>query len=43
RTGGGRGLRGIAERAALLRGSCAWDTVDGRWRLTVRLPLGAAR
>ncbi|WP_063731973.1 sensor histidine kinase [Streptomyces sp. RTd22] len=43
RTGGGRGLPGIAERAARLRGSCAWATVDGRWRLTVRLPLGAAR
>ncbi|MGO4427993.1 sensor histidine kinase, partial [Streptomyces sp. MCAF7] len=24
RTGGGRGLRGIAERTELLRGSCAW-------------------
>ncbi|MGW2324778.1 sensor histidine kinase [Streptomyces sp. NPDC001700] len=43
RPGGGRGLRGIAERAALLRGSCAWGADDGRWRLTVRLPLGAAR
>ncbi|MFD7507277.1 sensor histidine kinase [Streptomyces sp. NPDC059850] len=41
--GGGRGLRGIAERAALLRGSCAWGAEAGRWRLTVRLPLGAAR
>ncbi|KUL57839.1 histidine kinase [Streptomyces violaceusniger] len=42
-TGGGRGLRGIAERATLLRGTCAWDTVDGVWRLTVRLPLEASR
>ncbi|MER8158500.1 histidine kinase [Streptomyces sp. NPDC094472] len=42
-TGGGRGLRGIAERATLLRGTCAWDTVDGVWRLTVRLPLEAPR
>ncbi|WP_458085483.1 sensor histidine kinase [Streptomyces malaysiensis] len=42
-TGGGRGLRGIAERVTLLRGTCAWDTVDGVWRLTVRLPLEAAR
>ncbi|MBO3678370.1 histidine kinase [Streptomyces sp. NEAU-YJ-81] len=40
---GGRGLRGIAERATLLRGTCAWDTVDGVWRLTVRLPLEASR
>lgn len=43
RTGGGRGLRGIAERAALLRGSCAWGPAGDRWRLAVRLPLGTAR
>ncbi|MFD8379537.1 sensor histidine kinase [Streptomyces sp. NPDC059679] len=51
RTGGGRGLRGIAERTELLRGSCAWgptgdgsegDSEDG-WRLTVRIPLGTPR
>ncbi|MFE2186748.1 sensor histidine kinase [Streptomyces sp. NPDC059455] len=41
--GGGRGLRGIAERVTLLRGTCAWDTVDGVWRLTVRLPVEASR
>ncbi|MER5636214.1 histidine kinase [Kitasatospora sp. NPDC002227] len=39
RPGGGRGLRGIAERAAALRGSCAWGAVDGRWQLAVRLPV----
>ncbi|MEU5026829.1 sensor histidine kinase [Streptomyces milbemycinicus] len=51
RTGGGRGLRGIAERTALLRGSCAWGPTEGGsedgsgdgWRLTVRIPLGTAR
>ncbi|MFC9224011.1 sensor histidine kinase [Streptomyces hygroscopicus] len=43
RPGGGRGLRGITERATLLRGTCAWDTVDGVWRLTVRLPVEASR
>ncbi|WP_435242800.1 sensor histidine kinase [Streptomyces cucumeris] len=46
RTGGGRGLRGIAERTALLRGVCAWgpDGVDDEvWRLSVRLPLEVSR
>ncbi|WP_432038792.1 sensor histidine kinase [Streptomyces cucumeris] len=46
RTGGGRGLRGIAERTALLRGVCAWgpDGEDGGvWRLSVRLPLEVSR
>ncbi|NUP42299.1 MAG: histidine kinase, partial [Streptomyces sp.] len=42
-SGGGRGLRGIAERTALLRGSCAWGPTGDGWRLTVRLPLGAVR
>ncbi|MFD9291452.1 sensor histidine kinase [Streptomyces sp. NPDC060030] len=39
RPGGGRGLRGIAERAALLGGTAHWgpDT-GGVWRLAVRLP-----
>ncbi|MFF3601094.1 sensor histidine kinase [Kitasatospora indigofera] len=43
RPGGGRGLRGIGERAAALRGGCeAGPTPDGgHWRLAVRLPLGA--
>lgn len=40
RTGGGRGLPGIAERARLLRGHAEWGERDGVWRLSVRLPLG---
>ncbi|MEO3752861.1 histidine kinase [Streptomyces sp. B6B3] len=43
RAGGGRGLRGIAERATLLGGGAEWDAEDGAWRLVVRLPLGADR
>ncbi|MGC4931993.1 sensor histidine kinase [Streptomyces cyaneofuscatus] len=43
RPGGGRGLRGIAERAALLGGRSEagpYDGTDGStWRLAVRLPL----
>ncbi|MEU8686501.1 histidine kinase [Streptomyces sp. NPDC048611] len=39
RTGGGRGLLGIAERARLLGGEAAAGAHDGVWRLTVRLPL----
>jgi signal transduction histidine kinase len=41
--GGGRGLTGIGERAALLGGEARWGAADGVWRLTVRLPLGASR
>ncbi|MFZ4276574.1 sensor histidine kinase [Streptomyces arboris] len=45
RPGGGRGLRGIAERAALLGGRSEagpYDGTDGStWRLAVRLPLTA--
>ncbi|WP_181766319.1 histidine kinase [Streptomyces albidus (ex Kaewkla and Franco 2022)] len=37
--GGGRGLRGIEERAALLGGSAESGVRDGIWRLCVRLPL----
>lgn len=40
RTGGGRGLRGIAERARLLGGEATAAADDGVWRLTVRLPPG---
>ncbi|MFJ8429754.1 sensor histidine kinase [Kitasatospora sp. NPDC094019] len=42
RPGGGRGLRGIGERAAALRGGCEAGPVDDgtRWRLAVRLPVG---
>ncbi len=43
RSGGGRGLRGIAERATLLGGGAEWDVEDDVWRLVVRLPLGADR
>ncbi|MFD5201036.1 sensor histidine kinase [Streptomyces sp. NPDC058375] len=39
RPGGGRGLRGIAERAVLLGGRAEARPVDGVWRLTARLPL----
>ncbi len=44
RPGGGRGLRGIGERAAALRGaSTAGPGEDGTtWRLAVWLPLGGA-
>ncbi|MGY5126402.1 sensor histidine kinase [Streptomyces nigrescens] len=39
RPGGGRGLRGIAERARLLGGAATAAERDGVWRLTARLPL----
>ncbi|WP_079146204.1 sensor histidine kinase [Streptomyces lydicus] len=39
RTGGGRGLRGVAERARLLGGEATATARDGVWRLTARLPL----
>ncbi|MCM2414859.1 histidine kinase [Streptomyces sp. RKAG290] len=39
RPGGGRGLRGIAERAVLLGGRTEAGPHDGGWRLTARLPL----
>ncbi|WP_329387065.1 histidine kinase [Streptomyces sp. NBC_01351] len=40
RTTGGRGLRGAAERAALLGGSIEAGPHEGRWRLRAVLPLG---
>ncbi|MEV8526950.1 histidine kinase [Streptomyces sp. NPDC052000] len=43
RPGGGRGLRGIAERARLLGGCAASGPHDGVWRLSVRFPLGGGR
>ncbi|MFE7135153.1 sensor histidine kinase [Streptomyces sp. NPDC057638] len=39
RPGGGRGLRGVGERAALLGGAAHAGPDDGRWRLRARLPL----
>ncbi|MFD9423288.1 MULTISPECIES: sensor histidine kinase [unclassified Streptomyces] len=42
RPGGGRGLRGIAERAVLLGGRTEAGPHGGTWRLTARLPLDAA-
>ncbi|WP_328313601.1 histidine kinase [Streptomyces sp. NBC_00442] len=43
RPGGGRGLRGMAERAALLGGHATAGSEGGVWRLRARLPLGGAR
>ncbi|MGW6836602.1 histidine kinase [Streptomyces sp. NPDC054949] len=40
RTAGGRGLRGIGERAALLGGAVEAGPHDGLWRLRAVLPLG---
>jgi signal transduction histidine kinase len=39
--GTGSGVRGLQERAALLGGTASAGVVDGRWRVTVRLPLAA--
>jgi signal transduction histidine kinase len=36
---GGRGLRGIRERAELLGGTAESGVHDGRWQLTARLPV----
>lgn len=40
RHGGGRGLRGAAERIAVLRGTFTAGPHDGHWHLTTRIPLG---
>ncbi|MGW0389682.1 sensor histidine kinase [Streptomyces sp. NPDC003042] len=40
RTTGGRGLRGAAERAALLGGRVEAGPAEGQWRLRAVLPLG---
>ncbi len=39
RPGGGRGLRGVSERAVLLGGRAGAGPHDGGWRLTAGLPL----
>ncbi|MGW4362726.1 sensor histidine kinase [Streptomyces californicus] len=41
RPGGGRGLRGVAERAVLLGGRAGAGPEGDVWRLTARLPLAA--
>jgi signal transduction histidine kinase len=43
RPGGGRGVRGIAERAALLGGHAQAGQRDAVWRLSARLPLAGRR
>jgi signal transduction histidine kinase len=40
---GGRGLAGIRERVAVLRGDVEAGPIDGRWRLAVKLPTGIDR
>ncbi|EDY46921.1 two-component system sensor kinase [Streptomyces sp. SPB074] len=40
--GGGRGLRGLRERAAVFGGTATAGARDGSWHLAVRLPLGGA-
>jgi len=42
RTGGGRGLDGIRERVDVLRGTMSAGAQDGRWTMSVRLPLRSA-
>jgi signal transduction histidine kinase len=37
----GRGLRGIEERAATLRGNASVGEANGQWRLSVALPTGS--
>ncbi|MFI6587891.1 sensor histidine kinase [Embleya sp. NPDC050493] len=39
RPGGGRGLRGAAERVTVLRGTFTAGPHDGRWQLAARIPL----
>jgi signal transduction histidine kinase len=40
RRNGGRGLRGAADRVAVLRGGFSAGERDGVWHLTARIPLG---
>ncbi|MFB9684135.1 sensor histidine kinase [Amycolatopsis plumensis] len=43
RSGGGRGLRGMAERMAVLGGELSAGPVDGQWEVVVRVPWGSGR
>ncbi|KDN16992.1 sensor histidine kinase [Amycolatopsis rifamycinica] len=43
RSGGYRGLRGMAERVVLLGGELSAGPVDGRWEVVVRVPWGSGR
>jgi signal transduction histidine kinase len=43
RAGGGRGLRGMAERVAVLGGELSAGPVDGQWEVVVRVPWGNGR
>ncbi|OXM62174.1 sensor histidine kinase [Amycolatopsis vastitatis] len=43
RAGGGRGLRGMTERVAVLGGELTAGRVDERWEVVVRVPWGSGR
>jgi signal transduction histidine kinase len=43
RDGGGRGLAGMRERVNVLRGQMTAGPCDGRWLVSVRIPLGMVR
>ncbi|WP_410591931.1 sensor histidine kinase [Amycolatopsis sp. lyj-23] len=43
RSGGGRGVRGMAERVAVLGGEFSAGPVGGRWEVVVRVPWGSRR
>lgn len=43
RSGGGRGLRGMTERVAVLGGELSAGRVDERWEVVVRVPWGSGR